>query len=79
MKSCPLKKAEASPPLTTKVGTSLLLGFAGHQIIPVHKRTLGVVPARPDMQLEERAGYGELVRGADEMEGLAFEHGGVLS
>ena len=50
-----------------------LLAFAGHVIVPVHERTVWVVPPRPNVQLEKRR-YTVAVRTANEQEGLSFEY-----
>jgi hypothetical protein len=46
-----------------------LMTCAGHVVVPVHERALGVVPPRPNVEFEERR-YGEAVRGVDVQEHL---------
>jgi hypothetical protein len=51
-----------------------LLTFAGHIVVPVDERTLGVVAPRPDVQLEE-IGQIKTIRRRDELKILAIECG----
>jgi hypothetical protein len=51
----------------------LLLAFAGHLRVPVHERTVRIVPPRPDVQFE-KCGQAEPVRAIDDLECLPLKH-----
>src|SRR5689334_13245003 len=50
-----------------------LLVFAGYPRVPVHERTVGVIPPGPDVQLE-LCGQSVPVWASDDLEHLALEH-----